>query len=185
VVAADFTLEMMRVGKQRAVSMPIRNNEKSGPPPGWTGADTYALPFPSRTFDAVTAAFLLRNLTDPAAALREQARVLKPNGRLVVVDATPAPASWLRPFIRFYLNRIVPVMGGWITGHPPAYRSPAYRWLPDSIAGFRPRRPVLVHFEAAAAIAQLFRDVGLQQVRWQSFMSGVAAMVVGVAGGSP
>ncbi len=157
VVAADFTLEMMRVGKQRAASLPIRNNGKSGPPAGWTSADTYALPFPSRTFDAVTAAFLVRNLTDPRAGVREQARVLKPGGRLVVLDATPAPANWLRPFIRFYLNpasanwlrpfirfylnRIVPVVGGWITDHPPAYRSPAYRWLPDSIAGFRPRRP--------------------------------------------
>jgi len=163
VVAADFSLEMMQVGRGRADS--IRRDGNGARPEAWTGADTYALPFAGATFDAVTSAFLLRNLTQPLAGLREQVRVLKPGGRLVMLDATPPPDNWLRPLVQLYLNRFVPLLGGLVAGQPDAYR-----YLPDSIANFvRPE-----------AIVQLFRQAGLRHVYHRVFMLGTAAMVVGV-----
>ncbi len=163
IIAADLTLEMMRVGKGRTDS--VRKGANGARPEMWTGADTYALPFASDAFDAVTSAFLLRNLTDPLAGLQEQVRVLRPGGRLVMLDATPPPETWLRPLIQLYLNRMVPALGSLVAG-----RAEAYRYLPASIANFM--RP--------AVIASLFEQAGLEGVYHRSFMLGTAAMVVGV-----
>lgn len=162
VVAADFSLEMMRVGRIKALAG--RRKKQRARPEDWAGADTYMLPFPSRLFDAVTSAFLLRNLDDPLAALREQIRVLKPGGRLVALDATPPPANRLRPLVNLYLGRFCPLLGGLVTGQPEAYR-----YLPDSIASFR--RP--------EGLVQLFREASLQQVHHRSLMLGTATIVVG------
>lgn len=158
VVAADFAVEMMRVGRRRPDARPAE----------WLGADTYQLPFPDGTFDAVTSAFLLRNLTDPLAGIREQARVLKPGGRLVALDATPPPDNLLRPAINFYLNHFFPILGTLVAGQPAAYR-----YLPQSIASFL--RPV--------AIGELYSQAGLGDVWYRAFMAGTAAMVVGTKGG--
>lgn len=163
VVAADFSLEMMRAGRERTDS--VRRRANGARPAAWTGADTYALPFLNARFDAVISAFLLRNLTRPLAGLREQVRVLKPGGRLVMLDATPPPDNWSRPFIQLYLGRLVPMLGSLIAGQPDAYR-----YLPRSIANFmRPER-----------IERLFEQAGLEHVYHRSFMMGTAAMAVGV-----
>ena len=154
VVAADFAVEMMRLGRRRPDARPA----------GWIGADTYQLPFPAATFDAVTSAFLLRNLADPLAGIREQARVLKPGRRLVALDATPPPDNLLRPAINLYLHQVFPLLGALVAGQPAAYR-----YLPRSIASFL--RP--------AAIAELYRQAGLTQIWSRSFMVGTAALVVG------
>jgi demethylmenaquinone methyltransferase/2-methoxy-6-polyprenyl-1,4-benzoquinol methylase len=163
VVAADFSLEMMGAGRRRTDS--VRRGANGARAAAWTGADTYALPFSNGAFDAVTSAFLLRNLTQPLAGLREQVRVLRPGGRLVMLDATPPPDNWLRPAIHLYLNRLVPLLGSLIAGRPDAYR-----YLPNSIAAFlRPE-----------TIARLFEEAGLEGVYHRSFMFGTAAMAVGV-----
>jgi demethylmenaquinone methyltransferase/2-methoxy-6-polyprenyl-1,4-benzoquinol methylase len=75
-IGGDFTLEMMRVGKRYPQRQAIR----------WVGADTLALPFPDNTFDAVTSGFLMRNVIDVPGAFREQMRVTKPGGRVVVLE---------------------------------------------------------------------------------------------------
>jgi demethylmenaquinone methyltransferase/2-methoxy-6-polyprenyl-1,4-benzoquinol methylase len=158
VVAADFAVDMMRVGRRR----------KHARPAHWIGADTYRLPFPDGAFDAVTSAFLLRNLTDPLAGIREQARVLKPGGRLVALDATPPPDNFMRPAVNLYLNRFFPVLGALVAG-----QADAYRYLPRSIAGFL--RP--------GEIGRLYEQAGLGGVWHRAFMAGTAAMVVGTKGG--
>lgn len=160
VVAADFAVEMMRVGRRRPDARPAH----------WVGADTYRLPFPDGAFDAVTSAFLLRNLTDPLAGIREQVRALKPGGRLVALDATPPPDNFLRPAINLYLNRVFPILGTLVAGQPDAYR-----YLPRSIATFLP----------PAAIGELYRQAGLGGVWHRIFMAGTAAMVVGTKEGDP
>ncbi len=162
VVAADFSTKMMQTGRKRTDS--LRQSAIQASLSDWAGADTYALPFPTETFDAVTSAFLLRNLTNPLDGLREQVRVLKPGGRLVMLDATPPPDNSLRPFIDLYLERFFPLLGGLITGQPDAYR-----YLPNSIANFlRPE-----------AIAHLFQKAGLGDLSHRSFMFGTAAIVAG------
>jgi demethylmenaquinone methyltransferase/2-methoxy-6-polyprenyl-1,4-benzoquinol methylase len=160
VVGADFSTEMMRVGRRR----------RDAHPADWAGADTYRLPFPSETFDGVTSAFLLRNLTDPLAGIREQVRVLKPGGRLVSLDATPPPDNWLRPAIDFYVNRFFPLLGALVAG-----QRDAYQYLPQSIASFLPPE----------GIGGLFEEAGLDGVWHRAFMAGTAAMVVGTKQGAP
>ncbi|MDX1613078.1 MAG: class I SAM-dependent methyltransferase, partial [Candidatus Promineifilaceae bacterium] len=93
-VGGDFVLEMMRAGQRQPARSAIQ----------WTAADTLALPFPNATFDAVTSGFLMRNVIDVPGALREQARVTRPGGRVVILESSPPKDNWLRPLIRFHLN---------------------------------------------------------------------------------
>jgi len=84
--------------------------------------DALRLPFPDRTFDAVTIAFGLRNLADPELGLREMARVLKPGGKAVVLEfVRPRPGPRGRLY-RAYLVHVLPVVGGLLSGQPRAYR---------------------------------------------------------------
>jgi len=154
VTAADFSLEMMRVGRRRS----------GGGRLVWCGADALALPFADASFDAVTSGYLLRNVADRAAAFREQARVVKPGGRVVCLDTSPPPASPLRPLVRLYLRRIIPLLGRLIAGE----RS-AYAYLSASTEGFK----------SPAELADIMRNAGLVEVRYQRFMAGTIAVHVG------
>jgi demethylmenaquinone methyltransferase/2-methoxy-6-polyprenyl-1,4-benzoquinol methylase len=154
VTAADFSLEMMRVGRRRPGGERI----------AWIAADALALPFPDASFDAVTSGYLLRNVADREQAFREQARVVKPGGRVVCLDTSPPPASPLRPLVRLYLRRVIPLLGRLIAGE----RS-AYAYLSASTEGFK----------APEELAAIMRSAGLQQVGYQRFMAGTIAVHVG------
>jgi demethylmenaquinone methyltransferase/2-methoxy-6-polyprenyl-1,4-benzoquinol methylase len=82
--------------------------------------DGMALPFPDDAFDAVTISFGLRNMADRGRSLREMYRVLRPGGRLFVLEFSQ-PQRWLRPFYLFYLRRILPLVAGKLTGDREAY----------------------------------------------------------------
>jgi demethylmenaquinone methyltransferase/2-methoxy-6-polyprenyl-1,4-benzoquinol methylase len=153
-VGGDFTIEMMQVGKMDPSRKAIR----------WTVADTLTLPFPDEFFDAVTSGFLMRNVIDVPQAFREQVRVLRPGGRIVVLESSPPKENALRPFIRLHLNYIIPNMGRLITGDKDAYR-----YLPDSTQQFQDPDS-LVHFMTKA---------GLEEVNYKLFMFGTIAIHVG------
>jgi len=155
VIAADFSLEMMRVGRRRP----------DGGRVAWCAADALALPFADASFDAVTSGYLLRNVADRGRAFREQARVVRPGGRVVCLDTSPPPPSPLRPLVRLHLRRIIPLLGRLIAGD----RS-AYAYLSASTEGFtEPQR-----------LAAIMREAGLVEVRYRSFMAGTIAVHVGV-----
>jgi demethylmenaquinone methyltransferase/2-methoxy-6-polyprenyl-1,4-benzoquinol methylase len=78
-VGADFALPMMYVGRQQVAGLRVL----------WCGADALRLPFADNTFDAVTSGYLVRNVIDIPRTLAEQVRVLKPGGRIVILDSTP------------------------------------------------------------------------------------------------
>lgn len=144
VIAADFTLAMMQTGRQA---------EPGAVDIDWSGADALRLPFPDRRFDAVVSGFLMRNVSDIPRSLREQYRVLKPGGRIVVLDTTPPPNTPLAPFIRIHLHTIIPILGGLVTGNRAAYQ-----YLPESTENFLPpERMALRMIEAG------FREVGYQR----------------------
>lgn len=157
VVAADFTLEMMRIGQSRC-----RSSSCGALSLAWAGADAQLLPFPNDTFDAVVSGFLLRNVSHIAHCLSEQYRVLKPGGRIVVLDTCPPPInSPLLPFMHFHLHTIIPLLGQWIGG-----QADAYHYLPSSTEGFlEPERLTLRLVEA-----------GFQRVGFQRRMFGVIAI---------
>jgi demethylmenaquinone methyltransferase/2-methoxy-6-polyprenyl-1,4-benzoquinol methylase len=154
VVGADFTLEMMRLGQRRAA-----------PTPAWVGADALRLPFPENTFDAVTSGFLMRNVVDVEAGFAEQRRVVKPGGRVVCLETSPPPDNALRPFIDFYLQRVIPVLGHLVTG-----QAEAYRYLPACTRAFL----------TPEALGAIMEGVGLRQVRYERWMFGTIAILVGV-----
>jgi demethylmenaquinone methyltransferase/2-methoxy-6-polyprenyl-1,4-benzoquinol methylase len=154
VTAADFSLEMMRVGRRRP----------GGDRIAWCAADALALPFPDASFDAVSSGYLLRNVTDRVGAFREQARVVRPGGRVVCLDTSPPPATPLRPLVRLYLRRVIPLLGRLIAGE----RS-AYAYLSASTEGFK----------SPEELAAIMREAGLADVRYRRFMAGTIAVHVG------
>ena len=156
IVAADFTLAMMRVGQERERSVGADGRR----PLAWQAADTLRLPYASHTFDAVTSGYLFRNVTDIGGALAEQVRVLKPGGRLVTLDTTP-PRGPLRPLVQFHLRLVIPLLGRWVTG-----QADAYRYLPQSTLGFK----------TAEELAALMQAAGLVEVSFRRFMLGTMAV---------
>ena len=92
--------------------------------------DCLALPFEDASFDLITIAFGLRNLADRAKGLAEMHRVLRPGGRLIILEFSQ-PYLWFRPFYYFYLRGILPWVARWLTGDRDAYL-----YLGTSIAGF-------------------------------------------------
>jgi demethylmenaquinone methyltransferase/2-methoxy-6-polyprenyl-1,4-benzoquinol methylase len=107
IVAADFSSEMLVVARRKGVRETVL-------------ADALTLPFEAESFDCVTVAFGLRNMADWKLALCEMARVLRSNGRLLVLDFS-LPARPLRPVYRFYLHRCLPILASLVTGQRAAY----------------------------------------------------------------
>ena len=153
-VGGDFTIEMMQAGKQ----IPARQRIQ------WVGSDTLALPFPSNYFDAVTSGFLMRNVIDVRGAFREQLRVSKPGGRVVVLESSPPKQNVLRPFIQFHLTYVIPTLGKLIAGE-----SDAYTYLPDSTK----------QFQTPESLATIMWEEGYTNVYYKLFMFGTVAVHVG------
>lgn len=145
VVAADFTVEMMQTGRNRYAK-----------PQDWSGADALNLPFPDQCFDAVVSGFLMRNVVDVPRALGEQYRVLKPGGRLVTLDTTRPRENLLSPFIRFHMRKVIPWLGGLLSGD----RS-AYTYLPETSENFLPAEDLLARIREAG-----FRQAGFRRLNF-------------------
>lgn len=110
--------------------------------------DALALAFADESFDAITIAFGLRNLSDRARGLREMRRVLRPGGRLFVLEFSQ-PHAWFRPLYFFYLKKILPFIAGVVTGDRAAYD-----YLNDTITQF-PGRTALADEIRAAGFAEV------------------------------
>jgi len=153
-VGVDFTYEMMAVGR----AQPARRMLP------FAQGDTLALPFADGSFDAVVSGFLVRNVVDRVAALAEHARVTKPGGRVVCLEIAPPENSVLGPLFQFYFFRIVPALGGLVSGDPEAYR-----YLPHST----------VAFPAPDELQRMMEQAGLRNVVYQELMFGSVAIHVG------
>ncbi len=141
----DFSLGMMLVGQGLAHGDQVQ----------WNQSDALNLPFPDDSFEAVTSGYLMRNVIDIPRALAEQRRVLKPGGRIVVLDTSPPPHNLLRPFILIYLRYVIPLLGRLISGN-----ADAYEYLPASTQKFK----------TPDELAALMREAGFQNVHYQTFM---------------
>ena len=148
VIAADFTLEMMRVGQKNR-------------PLNFSSADALGLPFKDSTFDAVVSGFLMRNVIDLQKALQEQYRVLRKGGRMVILDTTRPKKNLLSPFIWLHMHVIIPVLGRVLTGSRDAYR-----YLPETTEGF----------VTAENLASRMAAVGFKKINFERFMFGTIAI---------
>jgi demethylmenaquinone methyltransferase/2-methoxy-6-polyprenyl-1,4-benzoquinol methylase len=128
-------------------------------------SDAMRLPFPDGSFDACTVAFGLRNMIDYQAAVSEMARVLRPGGRLVILEMTPVRNPLFRTVFGIYFDRIVPFVGGVISGDPEAYS-----YLPRSVSAF----------PNARRLGLMMQRAGLEQVRFKLLMMGTVALHAGV-----
>jgi demethylmenaquinone methyltransferase/2-methoxy-6-polyprenyl-1,4-benzoquinol methylase len=126
--------------------------------------DALRVPFADGFFDAVTIAFGLRNLLSAEAGLQELFRVLKPGGWAAVLEFSRPKAPAFRAVFDFYFNRLLPRVGGLVSGS----RS-AYQYLPDSVA----------RFPDQVQLAALMRKAGFEEVEFENLTGGIAAMHVG------
>lgn len=156
VVATDFSEEMLKVAERAAQSR--------GLPIDFSVADGTNLPFPDEQFDAVTIAYALRNFADPDKGIAEFYRVLKPGGRLVILDFPPPPPGVVGGLFRLYFERVLPFVGGMISGN-----FKAYSYLPRSVHAF------LTPSELATRIA----SAGFTRTHFTAQTFGISAMVVG------
>ncbi|MGB2939889.1 MAG: bifunctional demethylmenaquinone methyltransferase/2-methoxy-6-polyprenyl-1,4-benzoquinol methylase UbiE [Candidatus Dormiibacterota bacterium] len=158
VVGADFSPEMLAVA------------EHLNPAIDWQRADALALPFADGAFDAATIAFGLRNLSDRGRGVREMARVVRGGGCLVVLEFLHPPRGAFGAGYRLYLERVLPVVGGWITGD-----TDAYRYLSSSIGAFL----------APEELIRLAVEAGWVGVELRHLNLGTVAMLVGRSPAAP
>ena len=158
IIGADFSEAMLREAAQKLA----RRHE--GVP--LVAADALALPFPDRTFAAVTSAFLLRNLADLERGLAEMRRVTQTGGLVVALEITrPRIPGWDGVFA-FYFHRVVPAVGALV-----ARDRAAYAYLPDSVD----------RFVSPQGLADLMRRTGFVDVHYRRLGIGTIALHVGVA----
>jgi len=151
VVGLDFSPKMLE-----------RARKKSGAVE-WIQGDALALPFPDGDFDAVTVGFGVRNLADLESGLKELARVLRPGGKLAVLEIT-RPRGLLKPFFRLWFDVLVPLAGRVLPG------GKAYTYLPASV-----RR-----FPGPDDLSALFESAGFADVHYKLVGGGVVALHVGI-----
>ncbi|MEX2526350.1 MAG: ubiquinone/menaquinone biosynthesis methyltransferase [Gemmatimonadota bacterium] len=153
VVASDFARPMLVEGQGKLAGLPVDA----------VCGDSLRLPFPDSTFHGALVAFGVRNLSDLDGGFRAFRRVLRPGGRLVILEFTLPP----NPLVRFgyltYFQRILPVVGRVISGHPWAYS-----YLPESVKEF-PNPP---------ALAAQLKEAGFRTASWDLLSLGIAAIHV-------
>jgi len=162
VIGADFSHAMlMRANEKRMAQSPSQSSH----PAAFFEADALRLPFSDAFFDLVTSAFGFRNLANYEAGLREISRVLKPGGTLAILEFSEPPAGVLGDLYRWYCRKVLPKIGGLLSGNPSAYK-----YLPASVARFfRPDE-----------LASLMKEVGYASVNFESWTLGSVALHTGM-----
>ena len=151
----DLTEAMLVEGRKRAEAAQLAERLD------WVAGDAMALPFPSGTFDAYTISFGIRNVTRIGDALAEAFRVLRPGGRLLVLEFSQLPVPGLQWLYDRYSYTVIPALGRAVTGDRASYQ-----YLVESI-----RR-----FPEQDSFAAMIRAAGFEQVAWRNLTMGVAAL---------
>jgi demethylmenaquinone methyltransferase/2-methoxy-6-polyprenyl-1,4-benzoquinol methylase len=165
----DFTFEMLPFARAKAHALPVRGADAQhsmGRLVQWLCGDATALPLPDRSADVVSIAFGIRNVGDPAAAIREFRRILRPGGRLIILEFSLPTNPLLRGLYNFYFRKVLPRTATLISGDT----SGAYKYLPESVNTFVGREQMM----------QMMRDAGFDQVEQKAMTFGVCVCYRGL-----
>jgi demethylmenaquinone methyltransferase / 2-methoxy-6-polyprenyl-1,4-benzoquinol methylase len=165
----DFAVADKRAGASRVVGLDfsermLERARRKAPELEWVQGDLLALPFADATFDAATVGFGVRNVADLDQSLRELRRVLRPSGRVAILEITQ-PRGVLRPFYSLWFDRVVPLLGKALPG------GSAYTYLPASVK----------RFPGAEQLAEQMRTAGFGGVRFKLLAGSIVALHLGVA----
>jgi demethylmenaquinone methyltransferase/2-methoxy-6-polyprenyl-1,4-benzoquinol methylase len=153
VVGSDFSEGMLEHARRKGEGVPGVRFER---------ANALDLPYRDGEFAAATVGFGARNFSDLAQGLREMTRVVRPGGKVVVLEITTPTRPPLSTFFRIWFDRVVPLLG----------RDEAYTYLPNSVK----------RFPAPDALAAQMEQAGLRDIRWILTAGGIIALHVGTAG---
>lgn len=154
-VVCDMTESMLVAGRQRAEAEQLAGNLD------WVVGDAMALPFPNNSFDVYTISFGIRNVTRIADALSEAYRVLRPGGRLMVLEFSQIPNDLMQKAYDLYSFNVIPVMGQIVAGDRDSYQ-----YLVESIRKFPDQE----------SFAAMIRKAGFDQVKYRNLSMGIAAL---------
>ncbi|MEP7075614.1 MAG: bifunctional demethylmenaquinone methyltransferase/2-methoxy-6-polyprenyl-1,4-benzoquinol methylase UbiE [Acidobacteriota bacterium] len=153
VIGTDFCHPMLAIARNKVIA--------ANAPIPFIEGDAMNLSFADDGFDAVTIAFGLRNLSNFRDGITELGRVLKPGGRLVVLEFSSPVVPGFRQAFNFYFNQVLPRVGGAVSGSRGAYE-----YLPDSVSKFPDQK----------RLAALIQEVGFDNVEYQNLTGGIAAI---------
>jgi demethylmenaquinone methyltransferase / 2-methoxy-6-polyprenyl-1,4-benzoquinol methylase len=156
IFGVDFCRPMLDIAASKAATRGSRVPFIEG--------DALELPFADCSFDAATIAFGLRNLTSVETGFKELLRVLKPGGRVAVLEFSKPTIPVLRSLFRIYFTRVLPFFGGLISGSKSAYQ-----YLPDSVSRFPDQRE----------LAAIMKQAGFEAIAFQNLSGGIAALHLG------
>jgi demethylmenaquinone methyltransferase/2-methoxy-6-polyprenyl-1,4-benzoquinol methylase len=157
VAGADISVEMMRVGREKC------RRAGAGERVSFVRAPGEALPFRDAAFDSACVAFGIRNVVDRGLGLREMCRVVRPGGRVVVLEFSTPRSALFGTLYRFYFTRLLPRIGGLFS------RRSAYAYLPESV----------LSFPEPAEFAAMMRAAGCVSVTFRPLTFGIVTLYVG------
>jgi demethylmenaquinone methyltransferase/2-methoxy-6-polyprenyl-1,4-benzoquinol methylase len=157
IVGTDFCRPMLEIAARKATA----TNDTEIP---FVEGDALKLPFADASFDAVSIAFGLRNLSSVEAGLKELWRVLKPSGRAAILEFSTPVVPGFRALFKFYFTRVLPRIGGMISGSRGAYE-----YLPDSVSRFPDQK----------RLAEMMSEAGFEEVEYKNLTGGIAALHLG------
>jgi demethylmenaquinone methyltransferase/2-methoxy-6-polyprenyl-1,4-benzoquinol methylase len=161
IIGADFAHTMLVRARAKSILGSSHSGMPAPPPLPLAEADALRLPFADSSFDVLTTAFGFRNLANYESGLREIHRILKPGGTIAILEFTEPPDGLLGDLYRWYFCKVLPHVGGWLSGDPTAYT-----YLPNSVSRFF-RPPEL---------ASLMSAVGYQSVAFKVWTCGTVAL---------
>ena len=159
VAGLDFVPDMLALAQHKASDTPQAPGRLD-----LLAGDMLKIPFPDGTFDGVVTGFAMRNVSDIPAAFAEMARVTRRGGRVACLEIAKPRTPLFRQLFALYFDRVVPLVGGWITGQPTAYS-----YLPHSLTGFL----------TPDEIEDVMRQTGWSGVSHRRLMMGTVAVHVG------
>jgi demethylmenaquinone methyltransferase/2-methoxy-6-polyprenyl-1,4-benzoquinol methylase len=157
ITGADFCQEMVELGQAKVAASPYAGRID------FRVAPCEDLPFADNTFDSITIAFGIRNVVDRKLGLAEMWRVLRPGGRMIILEFSTPRSQLFRQIYYFYFRRLLPVIGGLVSKYN------AYKYLPDSV----------LEFPSHEEFSRMIAEAGFRNIHLHDLTFGIATIYAG------